>query len=496
VRPPEEPNILWVVWDTVRADHMSLYGYPRETTPRLDAWAVNARVFENVSSPAAYTLPSHASMFTGLMPSEHCTTNGHQRLGDEFHTIAELLGGAEYQTFLYSANPHISAAPSRNFGQGFDRTEHPWSPRQQRDAEALVREKIPPEDRSSELPERLEAAGRGERSLTGWNIKAAGKLAERATLDWLESIDRSRPYFVFLNYMEAHRPTIPPRAYRERLMSEEDVKKSYQVDRSWLTMWEYNFGLHDYSDEDLELTRATYDATLLELDDLFAELLEALDQRGLLDHTVVILTADHGEQLGEHHMLDHQHSLYQPLLRVPLVIYHPPAFAAGRETRPVMNFDLFPTLLELAGVKPPAGLVTRAVSLLRPEPDRVRYAEDPVSSRAGFEQVLARHPQWDPKPYERRLRALIDEPNKLIWGSDGRSELFDLDADPLEEHDLSEERLETALRLGTDLQNYTDSLTRCAPLTGSDPRVLDSPEQRQMLKALGYIDDDAKPPVE
>ncbi len=161
-----------------------------------------------------------------------------------------------------------------------------------------------------------------------------------------------------------------------------------------------------------------------------------------------------------------------------------------------MNFDLFPTLLELAGVEPPPGLRSRAVSLLRPETDRVRYAEDPVSSRAGIAQVLARHPKWDPSPHQRRLRAVIDEPNKLIWGSDGRSELYDLDADPLEERDLSGERLELALRLGTEMQRYTDGLTRCAPVTGSDPVIPDSPKQRQMLKALGYIADEAEPPRE
>jgi hypothetical protein len=126
----------------------------------------------------------------------------------------------------------------------------------------------------------------------------------------------------------------------------------------------------------------------------------------------------------------------------------------------------------------------------------VRYAEDPADSRAGIEQVQARHPQWDPDPYTRRLRAVIDEPNKLIWGSDGRSELYDLDADPLEEHDLSGERLELALRLGSVMKRYTDDLARCAPTTGSEPLVPDSPEQRQMLQALGYVTDEAPQPDE
>ncbi len=110
--PPAPPNILWVVWDTVRADHLSLYGYERETTPRLDAWAAGARVFDDVRSVASYTLPSHASMFTGLLPSEHCTHNDHKRLDDRYTTLAELLREAGYQTFLFSSNPHVSA-PAR-----------------------------------------------------------------------------------------------------------------------------------------------------------------------------------------------------------------------------------------------------------------------------------------------------------------------------------------------------------------------------------------------
>ena len=107
--------MLWIVWDTVRADHLDLYGYPRSTSPFLTQWSKDARVFEDALSPAGYTLPAHASMFTGLHPSEHCTHNDNARLDDSYTTIAELLKGAGYRTFLYSANPHIAADPAGNF---------------------------------------------------------------------------------------------------------------------------------------------------------------------------------------------------------------------------------------------------------------------------------------------------------------------------------------------------------------------------------------------
>ena len=135
--------------------------------------------------------------------------------------------------------------------------------------------------------------------------------------------------------------TSRPGAFASSCSPPADVDRSYRVDRSWTRMWEYTFGLREYSDDEIRLTRATYDATLLELDELLRDLLEALRETGHLDDTVVILTSDHGEQLGEHHMLDHQYSVYQTLLRVPLIVRAPgrlaagPGAAPGDELRPV-----------------------------------------------------------------------------------------------------------------------------------------------------------------
>jgi arylsulfatase A-like enzyme len=419
------------------------------------------------------------------MPSEHCTHNDHKRLDDHYTTIAELLSAAGYQTFLFSANPHISSG-NRNFAQGFDVATRAFSPEWSQEAERLVREKLAREDRSSSLPGRYQAANRGLTMLNAWDLKASGPIAERAALDWLESTSSDRPWFVFLNYMEAHPPYIPSREHRRRVMSEEDVERSYRVDRSWKTVWEYTFGLRDMAEEDIALTRATYDATLAELDDLFADLLESLDDGGFLENTVVVLTSDHGEHLGEQHMLDHQYTLYEPALRIPLVIYAPGRIEPGRDARPVMNLDLFATLLDLAGIEAPPG--TRGLSLVDLPEERVRLAEEPALTRIGMSVVERRRSEFDPSTYQRRMRALTVPPYKYIWASDGRNALYDLAADPSESSNRIDDDPETAARLDAMLAMRVAELAPCAGAVEDIPA--DSPEERRLLEELGYVEDD------
>ncbi|MFH1144131.1 MAG: sulfatase [Candidatus Eisenbacteria bacterium] len=476
------PNILWILWDTVRADHLSLYGYERSTTPFLDTWAHDARVYDDCLSAANYTVPSHASFFTGLLTSQHGASNDHLYLDEDLTTIAELLSGAGYQTFLYSANPNISA--EENFDQGFLTVEHPWSEKHLRSAMEILRDKVQPEDHSSGLPEKIRQGRVGK-----WDIKASGQLAEQALRDWLRLRRPAQPYFAFLNYMEAHRPYIPPREYRARLMTPSQVALSYQIDRSWASQWSYTFGRADYSDEEIAVTAATYDAALAELDDLLRSLLTSLEADGQLENTIVVVTSDHGEHLGDHHMLGHQHSLYNALIHVPLVIRYPQRIAPGREPGPVMNYDLFPTLLELAGVEPPdAG--GGAVSLLAPLAERRRISEGLGVFRDPFAAVQQMHPDWDPRPWDRELRALIEGRDKFIWSSNGGHELYDYRDDPREERDRAAGETDVVARLAQTLDGAIAALERRAPADAA-PEM--PPAHRERLRSLGYIDVSAKP---
>ena len=471
------PDVLWIVWDTVRADRMSVYGYEKPTTPNLERWAQDARVFDDCVSAAPYTVPSHGSMFTGLLPSEHGADNARPFLAEELETVAERFSGAGYQTFLFSANPHI--AQEENFHQGFDVELHPWDPRFADEALEIVREKTRA-DRSSELPRRLRAAPRAP-----WNLKASGTLANRSLGSWLRERDESRPFFAFVNYMEAHRPLVPDREYREAMMSAEQVERSYHIDRSWIPVWAYTFGLHEYDPEQLEVLSGTYDAALLELDALFGALMDDLAEVIDLDRTVVVLTSDHGEHLGEHHLLDHQYSLYDELLRVPLIVRYPPGLDPGRDAGPVVNFDLFPTLLELAGLETPPGQAEgQAVSLLRPQADRKRLAENPAVFTQPFAAIGNRYPGWDPAPWIRVLRAHYRDRHKLIWSSDGRHELFDRVADPREQNDLRDADSRLFREMIDSLEAQVSTLNH-PPDAGELPEMGD--DMRRRLTALGYV---------
>ena len=476
--PVEGPNVVWVVWDTVRADHLSLYGYDKLTTPRLERWARDARVFDDCLSTASSTVPSHASMFTGLLPSEHGVNNRHRHLDDHHETIAELFREAGYQTYLFAANPHISA--DENFQQGFEVEEHPWDEAYRQEAMRIMRSKVLPEDQSSELSARFKA-----KKFNPWDIKACGELTERGVESWLTNRDRRSPVFMFLNYMEAHRPFVPARSARAKMMTTGQVARSYRIDRSWVPMWSHTFELRSYSPEELAIMAGTYDACLVELDELFDSLLAMLGEHLDLDRTIIVLTADHGEHLGEHHMLDHQYSLYNPLIRVPLVVRFPGHFAPGRDVRPVMTYDLFPTLLELAGIEPPPGLTSQAVSLLAAQPQRDRLAEYPSPAAGPFGAVLLKYPEFDPAPWVRVLRAFHHDRYKYIWSSDGRHELYDERVDQAELHNLIGKQSDRGGELMARLDEFVARLTPPPRVPQSIPGM--SPETRRRLEALGYL---------
>jgi arylsulfatase A-like enzyme len=477
------PNVLLVVWDTVRADHLSLYGYERSTTPHLDEWARQARVYDNCVSAGSTTVPAHVSMFTGLLPSEHQVDNNTDRMSDSISMLAELLKQVGYGTYLFSENPYLSA--QNNFTQGFDFSEHPWSPQNRAETLRLIQQRVRPNDRSCEIGRKL-----SRRKIDKWDAIATGELAQKRAEAWLAGRDRTHPFFIFLNYMESHYPLIPPLDCRRRMMAPEQVGASYQVDRTMDRYWSYVLGLHEYSDEDLELTRATYDAALVELDQHFHNLRQSLANGGYLENTVVILVSDHGEHLGEHHLLDHQFSVYEPLMRVPLVIHYPARFASGRDGRPVTNLDLFPTILELAGIAPPAR--TKAVSLLHPEERRVRLGEYPAAALSRLRRMQRLYPNLDAEPWKQTLRAYYDPPYKLIEVSGGQHELYNLETDPDELHDLVLEQPRIAERLVADLRGYLESLQTIVPTQSSQPVTVDE-EHLRRLETLGYVggDEDA-----
>lgn len=492
---PDEPrpNVLIVMWDTVRADRMSVYGHPRPTTPWLERFAEDAVVFEQAVSPGMWTVPSHASLFTGLPVASHGANARWIWLDERFDTMAERLGAAGYDTFAFSSNPYLS--PATNLLQGFDTVALSWDgPWSEATAEATER-KLVERDRSSEISPSWRPTGHG----AGWPehltaYKDGGPVLGEALLDWLDERPDDKPWLAFLNYLEAHHPRVPSMDARQALLDEALLEQGLQTDASLFHIMAYMEERHSYSDAELEAIRGVYDATLRDLDAATEALIGALGDRGVLDDTIVVIVSDHGEHLGEHGMFDHRWSVWQELLHVPLIIRYPRGMPPRREAAPVSTQDVFATVLDLAGMPVPAGIPSRS---LREAPEGRAFSEL-VQPTPRLPVVRRAFADLSPDRWRSRYRVVVDGADKLILRSDGHKALFDLASDPGEQDDRSQADPERARALHQVLRDWQRGLDHYDPqqraATDRPGRALEQPESiRDQLRMLGYVDGEEEP---
>jgi arylsulfatase A-like enzyme len=296
---------------------------------------------------------------------------------------------------------------------------------------------------------------------------------------------------------------ITPLRYRRRFLDEGAARASLLAPSDPASRWRYTFGLEDYPPEKLALINAEYDAALAELDDLLRRLLGEARALGALRNTIVVLCSDHGELLGEHHMLDHQYALSQPLLRVPLVLWYPGHVPPGRESRPVMNIDLHQTLLELAGLGSPGRQDGASLSLLRPAADRARLSEYLSPPVHPLEYAWEADSTFDGAPWLAPARALTVGRSRYLRRSDGREAFFDLAADPGEDRNLRSAGSPpggsgpswpwAAEGPGAVEARMLDSLLAALPpARPAVPSAFPS-GQRELLRSLGYLSARSRP---
>ena len=432
--PP--PNVVLFVADTVRADHLSTYGYDVATSPNLTAFAERATRYTDAHSTAPWTLPSHASMFTGLLPFQHHAhtlttgpgTSFARALHPEATTLAEVLGAAGYRTLAIAAND-VFLQEKYGLGQGFER----W----------FVR-RVP---LASLLPRIFEQVDE----------------------------DDGRPLFLFVNAMDAHlpynsaeRPGLLPRPVGSRSRAIYDA------------LHQSVLGWREAPDPDeLQALVDEYDTGLANLDEAFGDLLEGLEARGVLDHAVILFTADHGEYFGEHDLLEHSKDVYEGALHVPLVVRAPGQREGRVEQRPVglahvpslvcehLPRSLRSQIAELAPslVRPPT-VGGREVVLAENRFSRMKDMTDPVIGDRFF----------------RERQALYDGGLKWIRSTDRQHELYDLRTDPAELHDLSDD----AARVRAMNERLDEVLGGLPPLESRGPTATVDAEERKRLEALGY----------
>ncbi|MFB6160421.1 MAG: sulfatase [Haloferacaceae archaeon] len=372
-------NVLFVVMDTVRKDRLTPYGYDRATTPGLADFAEEATVFDEAVAPAPWTLPVHASLFTGMYPSEHGADQENPYL-EGATTLAQTLSTAGYDTACYSSNAWIT--PYTHLTDGFDDQDNffqvmpgdllsgplarAWRTLNDNDRLRAVADKLV--SLGNTAHEYL-AGGAGADSKTPAVIDRTQSFVEGAS---------GEGWFAFVNLMDAHLPYHPPDEFAREFAPGVDSTEVCQNSK------EYNAGARGIDDEEWEAIRGLYDAEIAHVDDQLTRLFDWLKARGEWAETMVVVCADHGELHGEHDLYGHEFALYDPLVNVPLLVKHP-ALDAGRRGDTVELLDLYHTTLDALGVEGgrPAAAGEEAVardrrrSLLAPEYRSFPTAPDP-----------------------------------------------------------------------------------------------------------------------
>jgi arylsulfatase A-like enzyme len=428
---PRRPNLLYVVVDTLRADHVGCYGYERPTTPSLDRLAAEGLVFEQPVSPSPWTWPSTASLLSGLYPYTHGVL-----MSDRCYfpsaavTLAEALRDARFTTYAISANPLVCTA--QNFDQGFE-----------------------------EFDEAFHADAR--------------EVTDRF-LAWL---DRSREFrfFAYLHYFDPHLPYRPPtldpvEEVRGRPFEEGERTRYEALSRTQTItdLWD--------RPEERGAIRDLYDGEIRFWDAQFGRLLDGLERLGLADRTVIVVTSDHGEEIYDHGRVGHARTLYDELVMVPLVVHDPSASGARRIPEQVETVRVPAALLERFGIAAPPAMVRGGL---------------PLRAEPGFEGVVgfSTTERWeDPREaFLRNQNSIRDEAWKLIESEDGRTRLFSLREDPGETRDVAGEHPDRTAAMGRRLREWIQT-TKDASLKGERVEIL-SDEMLEQLRKLGYVATDA-----
>lgn len=429
IEPP--PSIILISLDTVRADTLSCYGAEPGATPHLDALAAHADVYAECISAAPWTMPTHASLFTGLYPFEH---GAHTYLPGEgapagdnvwgLHprtfTLAEGLGAEGYRTAGIVANAHY-LRPTLGLEAGFD----------------------------------------------SWDVqREPGRRVSLRALSWLDEFGlTSRPTFLFVNYMDAHRP------YRTGDPEDRALADLNTLVEQVLERGEPGGALG-------ERVQTLHQKSVTQLDRWLGLLLEGLKQRGLYDRSLIVVTADHGEAFGGHGVVEHSKDVYQDLIQVPLLIKYPGQALGSVRSERASSVDI-PGLLASALVGTPAEALSERFPRLP--------GGHPVLAENYFSRL--KDLQRFGERFRRRRYAWFDERLKLIVGSDGSAELYDLVEDPDERVDLASRQPAEVARMAAAL----DAFLLANPFEGDrvKPGQL-SPAGLVEMRALGYAAEEGR----
>jgi arylsulfatase A-like enzyme len=440
---PQLPNIILVVMDTAGARRCSVYGHSRRTTPGLEAIAREGTLYRACFATSPWTIPSHLSLFSGLYPSELGVENRGTQVPEMFYTLPEVLGQMGYHTVGISCNGLVGH--QRGFDVFFEMDTPFFSEGYHRDKLDTKFIKEATDQELGRLWLFLKYIVQKKRFLfplqnvlerlykkhcvdlyykTSGATKRSFKLAKHL----IRKYQGKQPLFLFLNFMETHWKYNPPLSYNNIIdISREERKQLYQYDHQ-------DFYIKEISPEIMSKIFLLYEQGLYFLDEKLLDFYRFLEAQGVKDNTLLAITSDHGEALGEHGLWGHIFGIYNEILQIPLVVKYPRGLSAPAESHRLAQLnDLFATILE--AVDAPLPLPESSRSLLSANRE---YAFAEHYQNIGLEAIRKQVPDYQPLPFMQPCRGVIDgDFFKLIEWADGRLELYDLNRDFEEIRDLS-----------------------------------------------------------
>ncbi len=455
-------NLVLIVVDALRADHLGAYGYRRDTSPFIDKVAAEGTLFEKAFSNSSFTQESISVLFSGRLPSRSGSTGWGTGPAAGLPTLGEILRQDGYRTGLFAA----TAVLKDDFSRGFDEVDH----------------------------------------LDGtWKVSGLSEPLTQRALEFARSSADDR-FFMYLHYLDPHGPYEPPQELHARFAEHPPPRRPLRlyadVKPRLMELLRDGFGPGEPRFEDL---MSRYDAEIADVDRAIERLFDGLEELGLLDNTLVVITADHGEEFLEHGYVGHAWTLYRESLHVPLIFWARGALESSREDRLVSHVDLLPTIVELLGVSHEGvdldgtSLFSSDGAMYRLEPaEKPVFAELLIGHRNVLRTVIT--PEWkylavhrwvEPAArHKANRRELISEGRQFdIWGPVVREEIYNLIDDPLEQTNLVGSRQAPSLNLRLALETYVAESRR---LNDSDSMSSTGPdamtkEELRRLRALGYI---------
>ncbi|RJS73799.1 hypothetical protein CW710_02815 [Candidatus Bathyarchaeota archaeon] len=445
------PNVVLVVMDVQRADNLHCYGYPRDTSPNIDRVAAEGTVFLRCISPGVWTLPSHASMFTGRYVYGHGVGASYTYKPVERFTLTEILRASGYRTVGFCNRGHWWARYGIRDDRGFD-----------------------------------EFYGVTFKTTEEWVEVGSSKTIDLA-ISWLERFPHDRPFFMFINCLEPHLPYVPPEEFRRRFAGGLSLEEAGRLQPN---VWLVRMGYEHVSERRWRILRDLYDGETACLDRRLGKFFNYLEEKGLIDETLIIITSDHGDEQGEHYPphIAHQLHLYQPGIHVPLIVRYPDLFPQGLKTdKLVQTLDIYPTILEVLSVEDKdVWIQSQGLSLLkvvRGEAERGYALSEHQRPLLSFERMLRNDPSYDFRRWDRRIKALIVGDYKYIWSSDGRDELYNLREDPGETRNLAAEDRDKVEEMRGILMAVLNRLEH----RDLGDFVQGSEDNLRLLEKLGYL---------